>query len=222
MRTLYHLWMSPFCRKARIFLGEKRLEHELRIENIWERREEFLALNPAGSVPVLVEIDGTAISGADVICEFLDEVHDDPPLIGRTPVIRAEVRRLTNWFDEKFNREVTDNLVGEKLLKRFLGQGEPKGARIRAGHANIHMHLNYLSFLIERRRWLAGDDFSMADVAAAAHLSCVDYLGDVPWEDHPEARDWYARIKSRPSMRSVLSDRMPGFPPPRHYADLDF
>ena len=179
MRTLYHLWMSPFCRKARIFLGEKRLEHELRIENIWERREEFLALNPAGTVPVLVEIDGTAISGADVICEFLDEVHDDPPLIGRTPVIRA-------------------------------------------GHANIHMHLNYVSFLVERRRWLAGDDFSMADVAAAAHLSCVDYLGDVPWEDHPEARDWYARVKSRPSMRSVLSDRMPGFPPPRHYADLDF
>ena len=159
MRTLYHLWMSPFCRKARIFLGEKRLEHELRIENIWERREEFLALNPAGTVPVLVEIDGTAISGADVICEF---------------------------------------------------------------HANIHMHLTYLSFLVERRRWLAGDDFSMADVAAAAHLSCVDYLGDVPWEDHPEARDWYARLKSRPSMRSVLSDRMPGFPPPRHYADLDF
>ena len=130
MRTLYHLWMSPFCRKARIFLGEKRLEHELRIENIWERREEFLALNPAGTVPALVEIDGTAISGADVICEFLDEVHDDPPLIGRTSVIRAEVRRLTNWFDEKFNREVTDNLVGEKLLKRFLGQGEPKGASV--------------------------------------------------------------------------------------------
>jgi len=222
MRTLYHLWMSPFCRKVRIFLGEKKLEHDLRIENVWDRRDEFLALNPAGAVPVLVEGDGAAISGSDVICEFLDEVHNDPPLIGRTPMIRAEARRLAAWFDEKFNHEVTENLVGEKLLKRFLGQGEPSSARVRAGHANIHHHLAYVAFLVERRRWLAGDDFSLADAAAVAHLSCVDYLGDVPWGDHPEAKEWYARAKSRPSLRSILADRMPGFPPPRHYADLDF
>ncbi|MEK9673700.1 MAG: glutathione S-transferase family protein [Rhodospirillaceae bacterium] len=222
MRTLYHLWLSPFCRKARIVLGEKKLEHELRIENIWERREDFLALNPAGTLPVLMENDGTAISGSDVICEFLDEVHEDPPLFGRTPVIRAEARRLANWFDEKFNREVTDNLVGEKIIKRFLGQGEPKSLKIRAGHTNIHHHLVYIEFLVERRRWLAGDDFSIADAAAAAHLSCIDYLGDVPWEDHPEAKDWYARLKSRPSMRSILNDRVPGFPRPKQYADLDF
>ncbi len=222
MRILYHLWMSPPCRKVRVVLKEKSLEFELRAENIWERRDEFLALNPAGDIPVLVEPDGTAISGGDAICEFLDEVHPNPPLIGRQALGRAEVRRLVHWFDNKFDKEVTENLVGEKMMKRFLGQGAPLSRAVRAGHANIHHHLDYIGYLIERRRWLAGDDYSLADIAAAAHLSTVDYLGDVPWTEHEEAKDWYARIKSRPSFRSLLEDNIPGAPPPKHYADLDF
>jgi glutathione S-transferase len=76
--------------------------------------------------------------------------------------------------------------------------------------------------LAERRRWLAGDSLSLADVAAAAQLSSVDYLGDVPWEGHPEAKDWYVRLKSRPSLRPLLKDHIAGVPPPKHYADLDF
>ena len=222
MRILYHLWMSPPCRKVRVVLKEKSLEFELRAENVWERRDEFLALNPAGDIPVLVEPDGTAISGGDAISEFLDEVHPNPPLIGRQALGRAEVRRLVHWFDNKFDKEVTENLVGEKMMKRFLGRGAPQSKAVRAGHANIHHHLDYIGYLIERRKWLAGDDFSLADIAAAAHLSTVDYLGDVPWAEHEEAKDWYARIKSRPSFRSLLEDNIPGAPPPKHYADLDF
>ncbi|MEE8394262.1 MAG: glutathione S-transferase family protein [Rhodospirillales bacterium] len=222
MRTLYHLWLSPFSRKVRIALKEKQVEFSMKVENSWERRQEFLALNPAGKVPVLVEADGTAISGSDVICEFLDEVHPEPPLIGRHPVERAETRRIVNWFDEKFDREVTKPLVGEKVVKRFLRMGEPDSKAIRAGLANIHSHLEYIAFLIERRRWLAGERFSLADIAAAAHLSAVDYLGDVPWEAHEAAKDWYVRIKSRPSFRPILEDSIPGIPPPKHYSDLDF
>lgn len=222
MRILYHLWMSPQCRKVRVALLEKRLEFDLRAENVWERRDEFLALNPANDIPVLVETDGTALSGSDAICEFLDEVHPEPPLIGHQPIARAEVRRLVHWFDEKFNAEVTENLVGEKMTKRYLGKGGPSSKAVRAGHANIHSHLDYIGYLTERRTWLAGDDFSLADIAAAAHLSSIDYLGDVPWAEHEEAKDWYARIKSRPSFRSILEDNIPGAPPQKHYANLDF
>ncbi|HIM76703.1 MAG TPA: glutathione S-transferase family protein [Rhodospirillales bacterium] len=222
MRILYHLWMSPQCRKVRVALLEKRLEFDLRAENVWERRDEFLALNPASDIPVLVEEDGTALSGSDAICEFLDEVHPEPPLIGHQPIARAEVRRLVHWFDEKFNAEVTENLVGEKMTKRYLGKGGPSSKAVRAGHANIHSHLDYIGYLTERRTWLAGDDFSLADIAAAAHLSSIDYLGDVPWAEHEEAKDWYARIKSRPSFRSILEDNIPGAPPQKHYANLDF
>jgi len=222
MRTLHHLWLSPFCRKVRLVLQEKRLEFQMKTEAVWERDEAFLALNPVGEVPVLVEADGTALSGSDAICEFLDEVHKDPPLISRQAYQRAEARRLVYWFDHKFNTEVTRNLVDEKIMKRFLGLGEPDSRTIRAGHANIHHHLEYVCFLADRRKWLAGDDLSLADLTAAAHLSCVDYLGDVPWEEHPAAKDWYARVKSRPSFRALLEDHIPGAAPAKHYADLDF
>ncbi len=217
MRTLFHLWLHPFSRKVRIVLAEKGLDFELKIEKTWERRTEFLAINPAGDVPVLVEKDGTTLANSQVICEYLEEVYPEVPLLGADPVQRAETRRLVSWFDVKFDREVTVNLVGEKLMKRFLKLGEPHGPSVRAGHANIHYHLDYIGYLTEKRQWLAGDSFSLADIAAAAHLSAIDYLGDVPWEEHGAAHEWYNKIKSRPSFKALLDDRIPGFAPAEDY-----
>ena len=222
MRTLYHLSLCPFSRRVRIALREKKVEFRLVEENPVERRVEFLTLNPAGEVPVLVEPDGVAVSGADPICEYLDEMVSDPPLIGSSPLERAETRRLVAWFERKFHAEVTVKLVDEKLLKRLQRKGEPDSSVIRAGHANLGQHLDYIVYLVERRRWLAGAGITYADMAAAAQLSCVDYLGDVQWAAHEPARDWYARIKSRPSFRALLADHIAGAPPPKHYADLDF
>jgi len=223
MRTLYHLALSPFSRKVRVTLREKNLDFQLKVEKVWERRPEFLAMNPAGTVPVLVEEDGTTIAESAVICEYLEEIYPgERNLIGETPIERVEVRRLLAWFDQKFSREVTDNLLREKMMKKFLGLGEPNSSAIRAGYSNIHYHLEYIGWLTERRKFLAGDKYSLADVAAASHLSCLDYIGDVPWADHPRAKDWYARIKSRPAFRPLLGDLIPGAPPPKHYADLDF
>ncbi len=221
MRTLFHLWLHPFSRKVRIVLAEKKLDFELQIEKVWERRTEFLAMNPAGDVPVLVEPDGTTLANSQVICEYLEEVYDTIDLLGKDPVQRAETRRLVSWFDMKFNREVTENLVGEKLMKKFLKLGEPHGPSIRAGHANIHYHLDYIGFLTEKRKWLAGDKFSLADIAAAAHLSAVDYVGDVPWEEHEAAHEWYVKVKARPSFKPLLEDRIPGHAPAETYESVD-
>ncbi|HUK06544.1 MAG TPA: glutathione S-transferase family protein [Stellaceae bacterium] len=222
MRLLYHLWLSPLARKIRVVLKEKNLDFTMKVEKTWERRPEFLALNPAGEVPVLIEPDGAVLADAGAIAEFLDEVYREKLLIGLNPTDRAEVRRLCSWFDGKMNREVTELLVGEKMMKRFLGLGEPNSTAIRAGKTNINYHLEYVTFLVERRRWLGGDHFSLADITAAAHFSALDYLGDVPWDQHEPAKEWYARIKSRPSFRPLLADHIPGAPPPKHYADLDF
>jgi glutathione S-transferase len=222
MRILYHFWLSPPSRKLRIVLQEKALDFTLKIEKWWERRAEFLALNPAGEVPVLIEPDGTVLADSGAIVEFLDETYREKLLIGLNPLDRAETRRLAAWFDGKMNREVTEPILGERLMKRLLGVGQPDSASLRAGKANLGSHLDYISYLAERRRWLAGDHFSVADIAAASHLSALDYLGDVPWDEHEPAKDWYARIKSRPSFRPLLSDHLPGTPPPKHYADLDF
>jgi glutathione S-transferase len=222
MRTLYHLWLSPFSRKIRLVLKEKNLDFDMVVERMWERRPEFLALNPAGEVPVLIEPDGTTLADATAITEYLEEIYPERPLIGTTPMERAETRRLVAWFDVKFNREVTMNLVEEKIMKRFLGLGQPNSQAIRAGCQNIKHHLDYIAYLMDRRSYLAGDSFGLADITAAAHLSSVDYLGDVPWEQHAGAKEWYARVKSRPSFRPLLSDHIPGAAPPKHYADLDF
>ena len=222
MRTLLHLWLSAPSRIVRVALAEKGLEASLKVEKVWERRPDFLKLSPAGEVPVLIEPDGTTLTDAWVINEYLDEIYPEPSLLGDDPVARAETRRLLVWFDRRFAHEVTENLAGEKIMKRLLGLGQPDSEAIRAGRANIHYHLDYIAYLADQRNWLAGERFSVADIAAGAHLSVVDYIGDVPWDEHPAAKDWYARIKSRPSFRPLLADQIPGVPPPRHYADLDF
>jgi len=162
------------------------------------------------------------LADTDAIIEYLDEVYREKMLIGINPVDRAEVRRLSAWFDQKMNGEVTENLLGEKMMKRYLGLGQPNSQAIRAGHANLPYHLEYIGYLVERRRWLGGDHFSIADITAAAQLSSLDYLGDVPWDDNEPAKEWYARIKSRPSFRPILADHLPGTPPSKHYTDLDF
>ncbi|MFP4097660.1 MAG: glutathione S-transferase family protein [Alphaproteobacteria bacterium] len=210
MRILYHFWLNPFSRKVRMALIEKALGFELRVEKTWERRTEFLAMNPAGDLPVLIEKDGTTLSNSSVICEYLEEVYPEVNLVGRDPVQRAETRRLVSWFDQKFNREVTENLVDEKLMKAVLNLGEPHGPAVRAGRANIHYHLDYIGFLTERRQWLAGDLFSLADLAAAAHISAVDYMGDVPWEEHEAARKWYDKVVERKGFSELIEESVPG------------
>jgi glutathione S-transferase len=204
-------------------LQEKNLEFSMQIEKVWERRPEFVALNPACDVPVLIEPDGTVLAEAGAIAEYLDEVYREKLLLGLNPTDRAEVRRLVAWFDNKMNREVTEPLVTEKFMKRFLGYGAPDSSVIRAAKANLKYHLDYIAYLTERYRgWLAGDYFSLADVTAAAHLSVLDYLGDVAWDEFEPAKEWYARVKSRPTFRPILADTVPGAPPPKHYTDLDF
>ena len=222
MRTLYHHPIHPASRVARVMLAEKGLPFESVVEKPWERRTDFLKMNPAGEVPVLVEEDGTVVAGGLAVIEYLEEAYPDTPLLPREVAARAEVRRVADWFLHKFEREVGENLVGEKLIKRLSGQGHPFAPAIRAGLANITYHLDYIAFLSERRPWQAGTTFTLADIAAAAQLSCLDYIDNVPWDRSPDAKDWYARIKSRPSFRAILADNITGCPPPRHYADLDF
>lgn len=222
MRLLYHLPLSPFARKVRLVLGEKRLPFEVQLEKVWERRPEYLALNPAGTVPTLVDENRLVVPDSGVICEYLEEAYPETPLLGRKPAERVEVRRLVAWFDGKFAREVTANLLGEKFMKRLSGRGNPDASALRAGYANMRGHMDYIGWLSETRKWLGGDTLSLADFAAAAHLSALDFAGDVDWSMSPATKDWYARIKSRPSFRPLLADRVSGVIPPAHYADLDF
>lgn len=221
MARLYHFPLSPFCRKVRLVLAEKKIETELVEERYWEAQAEFLRRNPAGKVPVL-KIDNATLSDSNAICEYIEETHAEPPLMPKDAKARYEVRRLTGWFDDKFHAEVTSKLLGERVNKKVMGGGYPDSSNVKEGARAIKDHLDYMTGLLDHRRWLAGDSLTLADFAAAAHLSCLDYISDVDWNRSQSVRDWYAKIKSRPAFRSILADQVPGFPPPPHYADLDF
>ena len=221
MIQLFHFALSPFCRKVRLVLAEKKLEVELVDERYWEASSEFLRRNAAGKVPVL-RIDGLTLADSGAICEYLEETHPEPALLPREAAARAEVRRLVAWFDDKFHHEVTSKLVYERVNKKLTRSGYPDGTNVKDGVKAIKFHLDYMGWLLDRNRWLAGSDLTVADFAAAAHLSCLDYSSDVDWNRNQSVRDWYSKIKSRPAFRSILADVVPGFRPAKHYADLDF
>jgi glutathione S-transferase len=230
MLTLFHHPSCPHSRFVRLVLDELALPARLVEERVWERREEFLVLNPAGTTPVLVQEGVPPVPGAAIIAEYLDETRAvaAPPsrLMPREASERIEVRRLMSWFNDKFFAEASGPLVMERVYKRYIpagnGGGAPDTEIMRAARGNIRYHLAYIGWLIRRRDWLAGDTLTYADLSAAAHLSVADYLGDVPWDEDETAKSWYARIKSRPSFRGLLAEVLPGLAPSKTYADLDF
>ena len=222
MARLYHYPLSAPARFIRLLCIEKGLDVTLSEERDWDPRREFLMLNPAGEVPVLVWDDGTVFSGSRAIAEYLEEVFSTPNLLGETPEERAETRRLVDWFHSKVGSEVTRHTMTEKLLKPVFGLGEPDSEAVRCAAHNLKTHLRYVEYLTDDQNYLAGHLFSMADAAAAAHLSVEDYFGSIVWDRYPAAKAWYVRVKSRKSMRLILKDRVAPLVPPKHYADPDF
>ena len=230
MLTLFHQTLCPLSRYVRLILGEYGVEVRAVEERFWERREAFMLLNPAGEIPVLVTEGEPPIPGAAIITEYIEETRAaDAAGAGLMPESareRVEVRRLAAWFNDKFHAEVSGPLVSERVFKRHMtsaqGGGPPDTEALRAARHNIRYHLAYLGWLVQTRDWLAGERLTLADLAAAAHLSAMDYLGEVPWNDVEAAKNWYARVKSRPSFRPILADTVAGVPPSKSYADLDF
>jgi glutathione S-transferase len=232
MHRLWHYRLCHRSRAVRLALGEHGVAFELAEEEPWAWRPAFLALNPAGELPVLELRDGPVICGAYAICEFIAEGMRPASgpvrptqLFPGGPEDRAEVRRLVDWMHGKLDREVLRDIIHEKVYARLADPataGSPDADILRACRANLRYHLSYLGFLAYQRRWLAGDHISLADHVAAATLSSLDYLGEIAWDDHPVVKEWYSRMKSRPAFRPLLAERVPGCPAPVHYADLDF
>jgi glutathione S-transferase len=224
-RSLYHFPLDPASRQARLALGEKRLPFEPIVVRYWEQPAEFGKLNPSGLTPVLVETEAgrrTVVCEVRPILEYLEEAHPQPELIGGDLAARAETRRLMQWFDRKFDAEVGSYLLHEKLEKRLTKMGAPDLGAMRLGRESLRTHLAYIEKLLGERDWLSGRRLTLADFAAAAHISVLDYFGDIPWREIPAAKTWYMKLKSRPCFRPLLADRWPGLAPAAHYDDLDF
>lgn len=223
MWQLFQFPLCPFSRKVRLLLGEKGVGYELVRESPWERRDEFLDMNPAGRTPVMVEAGkGNVLIDSWAICEFFEETVNKAPMVNGTAINRAEIRRLTAWFDEQFFADVVAPLMHERMKKRLVDRTSPDARVLREAMKFALNHLDYTDYLLDHRNWLAGATMSLADLSAAAHISVADYLGGIDWRGHEQTKRWYSALKSRPSFRPLLSERMEVIGPPQHYDKVDF
>ncbi|QHL91677.1 glutathione S-transferase family protein [Sphingomonas changnyeongensis] len=223
MWQLYQFPLCPFSRKVRLLLGEKGIGYDLVRESPWERRDEFLDMNPAGRTPVMVEAaKGLTLIDSWAICEYFEETVEQAPMINGTSVNRAEIRRLVAWFDEQFHADVVAPLMHERMKKRLIDRASPDARVLRDAMKLAVNHLDYVDYLLDHRNWLGGATMSLADLTAAAHISVADYLGGIDWRGHAQTQRWYAALKSRPSFRPLLSERMEVITPPPHYDKVDF
>ena len=223
MWQLFQFPLCPFSRKLRLLMGEKNIAYELVRENPWEGRDEFWQLNPAGRTPVLHDgARGVTLSDSQAICEFLEEVVERNPMINGSAVNRAEIRRLTALFDENFYGDVTAPLLHERMKKRLIYRQPPDSRVLRETMRLSHGHLDYIDWLVDNRAWLGGPRLSLADLAAAAQLSVADYLGALDWRGHDQAKSWYSVMKSRPSFRPLLAEKMDTIQPASNYADVNW
>ena len=230
MRLVYHYPLCPFSRKVRLTLQEKKLDFSLELEYFWNERPDFVRLNPLSQVPVFIDLNGSEIVDSNAICEYLDVVYPEKKLLGHDVLQSAEIRRLNSWFDNVFGPQITNVFLEEKVLKRFKKNSRgnvnvfdgPNTTLLRQAKNHLPFHLDYVAFLTERRNWLGGDNFSLADITAASHISVLDYFNEIVWDRFEATKEWYMRIKSRPSFKPLLQDVIPGLPPAPHYTQLDF
>lgn len=222
MRQLYSYPLCSFSRLVRIYLKEKSLDFELLNDLPWARKRIFSEKHMLSDIPTLIDNDGTVLEGWYAIVEHLEQVYRSVSFFGGSHREKAETRRIMTIFNEMFFADVIQNIVFEKAIKKYIENSSPDSSRIRVGNANIKKYFNYISWLTERRNWLAGDNFSLADISAAAQISSIDYMGSVDWDAYPEVKMWYVRIKSRPSFRDILHDRVSNILPAEHYHLLDF
>ena len=214
MRRLIHLVLAPTSRLVRLMLGEKRIACDL------AGAEDALA-----HLPVFHDLDGTVVTGLWAIIDHLENEHPERPLLPEDANERAECLRLFDWTMTNFHEETTKRIVFEKGSQAQTGsinRRPPNMETVRLGRQALRERLPGIGALAESRGFLAGREVSLADLAMAAHVSALDYFGEVPWTDYPAITEWYLRMKSRPSFRPLLSDRVPGQPPVSHYAELDF
>ncbi|MBO5037896.1 MAG: glutathione S-transferase family protein [Alphaproteobacteria bacterium] len=221
MVLLIHHGISPQSRKIRLIMAEKKMLFVLKEEEPWNVSQEILNINPSGELPVLV-FDGNVISGNYAITEYLEESSPQYKLLPEDVKEKAEVRRIMEWFDTKFYNEVYKYIVTEKIIKRFQLKQAPNSKILKAGLNNLKFHMEYIDYLADRNNYIAGKELSLADLTVAAHLSIIDYLGDISWNEYKNAKVWYAKIKSRPSFKDILKDNIRGIRPSKSYADLDF
>lgn len=223
MLKVYYYRLCPFSRKLRLILGEKGINFELKEEDYSKNIRNFLKTNLSGTIPSVTLEDGNYLYGSNALFEYFEELFPFPTLLSEEAINRSKIRSLAEWFDNKFYHEVTKHIFNEKILKIISNSHEPPlSSKIRAAKSNLMNHMNYIQSLLQDNMYLFGDRLSIADISAAAQISILDYTCDINWDQNERTKSWYALMKSRPSFREILAERVIGVNPPSYYANPDF
>jgi glutathione S-transferase len=204
-----------------LILQEKSLPFESIIEDYWHKSNAFPEISPSAGVPILTNNHQT-ISDANAIYEYLEEQHPERNLLGPDPITRAETRRIAACFNGSFFHLISKTVMMQRVIGFSSGNYAVNSNVIHQVRDDVRYFLDYIAYLLKKNRWLSGKEISIADFVAASHLSVLDYFGDVPWEYNEYAKQWYAVLKSRPSFKPLLQDRLAGFVPIKYYTVLDF
>lgn len=222
MQILYHHPLCPLSRQIRILLKELKIEFRLIKEDYWLNNKEFLQKSPANLMPLLENEQGEIIVGSYPIIEYLNDSFNDFFLMPKTNFLKAEVRKYISWFNDKFYKEVSKILLEEKMIRLLTKIGEPRSVHIREAKTCLLQHFKFMTTILSSNSFIISEKISCADIVAASHISIIDYFGEINWDNWEVIKQWYSVIKSRPSFQTVLADRVPGFPPPVYYDQLDF
>ena len=222
MITLHHYYLCSSSRYIRLILEEHNITYETQLENFWKPQKDFLKINPAGHLPVLVNEDNFPIIGANSCIEYIKDLELRPKLFVDNYRDKAEINRLVHWFDVIFKKEVFDPIIYEKVFSRIVDNISPNSDNIRAAFHNLDFHIQYFNYLLNSKNYFIKDELTYLDFLAAANFSVLDYLGLLNLKSYESMREWYFKIKSRPSFKTLLKDQIVGLNPHENYKNIDF
>ncbi|WPX97960.1 glutathione S-transferase family protein [Candidatus Fokinia crypta] len=224
---LHYSSICPLSRMVRIALLEQKYQLHLVEENYVHDNHEILAINPLGTLPFMVFQDNTVIKNLWGIIDYIINKND---IFGHTVMPsflknfeRAEILFNVEWFCTKFFNDVTLPIIQQKIVNFTTKRIPPNSTSIRNALRNMHIHMEYLKLSLAESNYIESSTPTIADYSAAAQISILDYTGDIMWNTiNKRIKGWYSLIKSRPSFRTVLKDRILSLSPPPHYEDPDF
>lgn len=194
--------IGPNPRLVNLFLHEKGLtlpKVEVDVIGGENRRQPFLSVNPAGQTPVLELDDGSVLAESVAICEYLEELHPEPALIGATPKARAMTRMWVRRVDFGVVQPITNGFRGAEGLALFKDRVRclPQAAddlKLMAREG-----LRWLDQQMEGRRYVGGDDMTLADLLLFSFVEFGALVGQGLDRDNRNLVTWHERIAARPS-----------------------
>ena len=207
---LFDFNRAPNPRRARMVLAEKQLQISLVNVDLFAMEQlspEFLAINPAGTVPVLETDDGIYITETVAICHYLEQLHPEPRLMGNTPADQARVLMWNNIIEHSGMTAIAEVL--RNWSPGFRDRAFPGTVNypqmpelIDRGRQRMEQFFDRMNEQLQGRKFLATDEYTLADISLLAMCDFAGWVKVNPMRTRPDLENWYAMASARPSAKA--------------------